>query len=77
MVHYEEWAAWARRFSPQIANIRSPPAPEVLPESALEECVVALSAALQMPVDDLVTGLRQNVVEIGRISDIESEKAVA
>lgn len=63
---------WSRKFSQSVADLRPPPAPEYLPESALEEGVAALPAALQMPVDDLVTGLRQNVAELGRLS----EKAV-
>ncbi len=62
-------AVWSRKFSPIIAGLRLPPAPVFLPESALEEGVAALPAALQMPVDDLVTGLRQNVAELGRLSE--------
>lgn len=69
-------AIWTRRFNPNIAVARPPPTPQVLPDSALEEGVASLPAALQMPVDDLVTGLRQNVAEISRLSNIFSERAV-
>lgn len=68
-------AIWTRRFNTDIAVAKPPPTPQVLPDSALEEGVAALPAALQMPVDDLVTGLRQNVAEISRLSNIFSERA--
>lgn len=66
---------WARRFNPRIAHAQPPPAPQVITQSAANDFVGGLPAALLPAADDLVSGLRQNVVELGRLSSIFSTKA--
>lgn len=60
---------WARRCFPQAAKFAPPPAPE-LDESLIDEPLI--------PVDRVAAGfmgLRENVAELGRLSNIVSSKA--